>query len=595
MKNGLRIILLLAFYGLLFVVFTWPLAANFKISFLAVSGGDSCGYIWDAWHFRKLALSGHNPYVTDWLFFPQGTGLIMHGYLPVLGLLNLGLNNPILAVNLGLLLSAAASGAGAYLLARRWVQSPVLGLLAGFVFTYSPFKLQRLTQHFNLQLTATIPFYILLFLRAFEFTEGKFLPRVRSWGAVVGCFGLGVLTLLSDYYVLFGLLYFSLAYAAWFWFRIGRINWRAWRTWAWLVVILVAGHIIVRLLRLSGLPEFSLWWAGDLVAFLMPPPTSRFLYSDWAARLYNNAKVFNAPGSLENTLFIGYALPLLALVLWLMRLARQRPLSQRFQSEKGRPLAWVLVIFLLFTVPTMRIYGHDRLNLPTAIIHFIPFFNNIRCPTRWILMVGLLLPIVSFSALEAAWTTRLAPAMRLGLSLLLAGLVLVEFWPTPYQRMSQAAIPRVFREVAKLPGTSLVPIPLGILDGTRQVGLMQPEHMFYQTEHAKKLPIGYLSRVSPELFASLDQQPVLHALLQSQTHPDSLLPAPPTAQQMQDFLRTYDPAAFVIHPDFRDKPVHAYLRQLLQPYGYQEQLVDGYVLLALPSRSKDASVSPRKP
>ncbi|GAB3878063.1 hypothetical protein GCM10028824_39270 [Hymenobacter segetis] len=584
MKNGQRLLLLLLFYGLVFVVFTWPLAANFGTSFIAIPGGDSSCYIWDAWHFRKLLLSGHNPYVTDWLFFPRGTGLIMHGYLPVLGLLNLGLNNPFLAVNLGLLLSAAISGAGAYLLARRWVQSPVLSLLAGFIFVYSPFKLQRLTQHFNLQLTATIPFYILLFFRAFEFEEGRFLPRVRSWGAVAGCFALGILTLLSDYYVLFGLLYFSLAYAAWYWFRIGRIRWGAWRTWAWLVGILVVGHIVVRLLRLSGLPEFSIWWAGDLVAYLMPPPTSRFVYWDWAARLYNNAKVFNMPGSLENTLFIGYALPLLALVLWALRLARRRPPSQRAQSTDGRPLAWVLIIFLMFTVPTLRIYGHEWLNLPTAVIHFIPFFNNIRCPTRWVLMVGLLLPIVSFSALESLWATALRPGMRLALSLLLAGIVLLEFWPQPYQRLTQAAIPPVFRQVAQLPGTSLIPIPLGILDGNRQVGLMQPEQMFYQTQHNKKLPIGYLSRVSPELFTSLDEQPVLHALLRVQMRPDSLAPAPPTPAQMQAFLRTYDPAAFVIDPAFRNQPVAAYLRQLLQPYGYREQLVGGYVLLTPPAK-----------
>jgi len=138
MKNWLRLLLLLLFYGSLFVIFTWPLAANLGSSFLSVAGGDSSGYVWDAWHFRKLLLSGHNPYVTDWLFYPHGTGLVMHGYLPVLGLLNLVLNNPILAVNVGLLLSAAVSGAGAYLLARRWVQSSVLSLLAGLFSCIRP-------------------------------------------------------------------------------------------------------------------------------------------------------------------------------------------------------------------------------------------------------------------------------------------------------------------------------------------------------------------------------------------------------------------------------------------------------------------------
>lgn len=584
MNNWLRITLLLGFYGLWFVIFTWPLGAYCTSSFLAVPGGDSAVFVWDAWHFRHLLFGGYNPYVTDWIFFPQGTGLVMHGYTPVLGLLNLGLNNAELAVNLGLLLSCAASGVGAYFLARRWVKNPVLAVLAGFIFTYSPYKLHRLTQHFNLQLTATLPVYVLVYLRAFEFAEGRLLPRVRSWGAVAGCIGLGLFTLLNDYYVLFGMIYFSLAYAAWFWLRIGQLRWRNWRTWLGLAVVLALSHVLVRLLRFSGLEEKSIWWAGDLVAYLMPAPNSRFLHWDWAARLYNNPRIFNAPGSLENTVFMGYSLVLLTLGLWAARVARARPVSRRHADPAGRPLAWVLIVFLLFTIPSVRILGHERLNLPTAAIHFIPFFNDIRCPTRWVMMVGLLLPIVSFSALEAAWTTRLRPAAQTGISLLLAAVLLLEYWPQTYQRLGRANMPAVFAQVARLPGTSLITLPLGIADGTRLVGKMQPEQMYYQTLHGKKLPIGYISRVKPELFASLDADPVLHALLLRQAWPDTVLPAPPTPLQVQQFLRTYQPAAFVVDPAWRGQPAHALLRGLLLPQGYHEQLVDGYVLLTPPAR-----------
>ncbi|MCR5887962.1 hypothetical protein LRS06_09250 [Hymenobacter sp. J193] len=583
MKKWLRVALLLAGYGLLFVLFTWPLAQHFTSSFLALPRHDSYQFFWNAWHFREAVQSGQNPFFTNWILYPQGSGLVMHAYTPILGALSVVLGNDMLAVNTGLLLSYALSGTGAYLLARGWVCSPLLCLLAGFIFAYSPYKLQRLPEHYNLVLTATVPFYILLFLRAFEFREGRFLPLVRSWMAVAGCFGLGVLTLLSDYYVLFGLLYFSLLYVAWFWLRIGRIRWGTWRPWAWLAGILVVSHIAIRLLRLAGINENGgLWWGGDVVSYLMPPPTSRFVYWDWAARLYTNAKVFNMPGSLENTVFIGYALPLLALGLWALRLTGKRPASRRFQEAGGRPLAWVLIVFLLFTVPTLRIYGHERLNLPTAFLHFIPFFNNIRCPTRWSMMIGLLLPIVSLSALEAAWHLRLRPVVQTTLSLLLLVVVGIEFWPKPYQRASQASIPAVYQQVAKLPGTSLIPIPLGILDGYHQVGHLETEQMFYQTLHRKKLPIGYLSRVRPELFASMRQEPVLRAILYQQTKPDTVQPAPPTAPQVQAFLKTYDPAAFVVGPAYRNQPVHAFLRRLLQPYGFREHLVDGYVLLAAP-------------
>ncbi|GAB2858956.1 hypothetical protein [Hymenobacter ruber] len=583
-KNRLLWPWLLLVYGAFFVVFTWPLGAHFSTSFVAVPGPDTSQFFWNAWHFREAVLSGHNPFFTNWLFYPQGSSLLMHAYTPLIGVLSLLLGNEMLAINTALLLSYALSGTGAYLLARRWVKSPLLALLGGFVFAYSPYKLQRLPEHYNLVLTATVPFYILLFLRAFTFREGQFLPLVRSWRAVAGCVALGIVTLLSDYYVLFGLIYFSLAYAAWFWFGLGRIQWRRWPAWAWLVGILVASHVLIRMLHLAGLKDNGIWWGGDLVAYLLPPPTSRLMYWDWAARLAHSPKIFNLPGSIENTLFIGYALPLLALVLGIMRLTRRRPASARAQDAQGRPLAWVLVIFLLLTVPSLRILGHERLNLPTALLHFVPFFNNIRCPTRWIMMVGLLLPIVSFSALEAAWQGRLRPAGQVGLTVLLAAIILAEFWPRPYPRQSTASIPAVYVEVAKLPGTTLIPIPLGILDGNRQVGHLEAGEMFYQTLHRKKLPVGYLSRVSPALFALLDQDAVLRPLLRLQTNPDTVQPAPPTARQLRAFFHKYDPAAFVISPAYRDQSIHAYLRQLLQPYGYREQLVGGYVLLAPPAK-----------
>jgi len=572
MPRILRSLVVLLFYAGIFIVFTWPLAGNFATAFPAVPGHDSYQFYWNVWHFREAATTGHNPFVTDWLFYPAGSGLIMHAYIPIIGMLAVLVGNEMLAINLGLLASYALSGTGAYYLARRWVKNPVLGLLAGFIFAYSPYKLQRLPEHFNLVLTATVPFYVLAFLRAFEFREGRLLPIVRSRAAVLACCLLGIITLLSDYYVLFGLIYFSLLYASWYWLRIGRLNWRNWRTWAVLAGILLVSHIGIRLLRLAGVPDTGKWWGGDVVAFLLPPATSRWLDFAWAERLYNSS-LFNMPGSIENTLFIGYALPLLALSLWLWK---SRPRSLRTQDVQGRPLLWVLIMFLLFTVPTLRVYGHERLNLPTSLLHFIPFFNNIRCPTRWIMLVGLLLPIISFSALEAAWQ-GVKSSSRYLLSGVLFAVVALEFWPKPYYQATAASVPAFYRQLAARPGTTLIPIPLGVTDGNRQAGHLPTEQLFYQAFHRKKLPGGYLSRVKPDLFVALRQQPVLRALLQVQTHPDSL-GVSPTPEQMRAFLQQYQPAAFVIDSSYRTHPVRPYLRQLLQPFGYTEQVVEQRVI-----------------
>ncbi|UOQ66041.1 hypothetical protein [Hymenobacter volaticus] len=581
MKNWLRLMLVTGFYALLFVLFTWPLAAHFTTAFPTVPGHDSLLYAWNFWYFREAVVSGHNPFYTDWLLYPWGASLIMHAYMPLLGVLNLALNNVPLTINIGLLVSYALSGTGAYLLCRRWVRNPILCLLAGVIFAYSPYKLIRLPEHYNLVLTATVPFYIIAFLDAFTFRSGKILPRVQRYRAVGWCFMLGLITLLCDYYVTFGLLYFSFAYASWYWLRLGKLNWHRWYTWVLVILVLSISHVFIKLLRIVQVPDMDgLWWGGDVVSYFMPPPTSRFLDFEWAQEMYLNPEVFTMPGSLEMILFIGYLLPVLGL---LMIVWPHRPTSARHLDHAGRPLVWVLIFFVMLTLPTLRIHGHETLNLPTSLLHYIPFFNNIRCPTRWVMMIGLFLPLVVFSTVEALWQFRLTPARQLMVSAVLMVVMLFEYWPKT-MHFTTADIPIVYDEVAKLPGTTLFPIPFGVSDGYRMIGQVQTEQFFYQARHRKKMPIGYFARVRPAIFAAFQQDTVIKRLITLQTHPDTIPPALATPAQTSAFLRRYQPAAFVVDPGYRDKPVHLYLRQLLQPYGYHEQTIGDHVLLVPPAK-----------
>ncbi|WP_400192627.1 hypothetical protein [Hymenobacter sp. B81] len=563
-------------YLLLYLAWTFPLVTRFGSAFPAEPGNDAFVYLWNVWHLREAVVSGHNPLSTDWVLYPWGASLLLHAYTPILGLLNLPLGNAALAINLGLALSYALSGTGAAQLSRRWVRSPLLNLLSGLVFAFSPYKLLRLAGHYNLVLTATVPFYVMAFLDAFEWTPGRFWPRVRSWRAVGWCFALGFITLLSDYYVLFGLIYFSLGYALWFWLKLGQINWRGWRAWAGLAGLLGVSHVVIRLLRLAGLPDNAgFWWGGDVAGYLLPI-NSRWLETAAARAVFHDPNVFRTPGSIENVMFLGYALPVLAL---LLALWPGRPVSARRLDAAGRPLAWLLLLFVLLTLPELRVFGKRLLNLPTGALHFVPFFNNVRCPTRWVLFVSLLLPIVTFAALEARWQLGRWPRAALqGLSTGLLALVLLEFWPRPVPLSGAATIPEADRVAATLPGRVLLPLPLGLQDGYSLKGIMEPENLYYQSAHRKKLPLAYLSRVSPERFARFDADPVLRTLLRLQKAPNDTVVAPPTAAQAAAFRRLYQPDVVIVRPSLRDKAVLGYLRPVLP--GYQERrFADGSVLL----------------
>jgi len=565
-------------YAALFCWYSWPLGREWSTAFVGLPHHDANQYLWNAWNFQRQVAAGHNPFFTPLLLYPQGTGLWLHTYTPVLGLLNVLLHQEYWAVNAGLLLSFGLSGVGAARLAGRWVRQPLLAALVGFVFAFSPYKLAHWPEHYHLLLTATVPFYILAFLDGLAFVPGRWVPQVRRRRQVAWAVFLLLITLLSDYYTLAGLVWFSVGYAAWWGLRLGALNWRGWRPWAGLVLIFVLGHFLSRGLALLGLSDNAgIWWGGDLASYLVPPVGNRWLATSATEALWHSSR-FHAPASVENVTFLGYLLPLLALALGLAAWRRPAGLAPATPPET-RPFAALAVLFVLLTMPELRWLGHDLLRLPTGIMHFVPFLNNIRCPTRYVLLLSLLLPLVVALGLDSWLRGRPAATGWL----LAAGLsvgIFLEFQPTAYPLIRAADVPLAYRVAAASPGEVLFPIPLGLLDGMREVGHMDPAELLYQTQHHKAIPGAYVSRLPDAAFAAFRREPVLRALLTAQAHPDSLRLLPPLAPaQVRAFWQRYPAAVFVVQPPLVQQPVHQLLRQLTRGRGYREEVVQGYVVL----------------
>ncbi|QKG58341.1 hypothetical protein GKZ68_17930 [Hymenobacter sp. BRD128] len=562
-------------YAALYGWFSWPLGREWSTAFVGNPHSDANQYIWNVWNFQRQAAAGHNPFYTPLLLYPQGTSLWLHTYTPVLGVLNLALHQEFWAVNLGLLLSFVLSGVGAARLAGRWVRQPLLCGLVGFAFAFSPFKLAHWPEHYHVLLTATVPFYIMAFLDGLTFEPGRWVPRVRSRQQVAWAIFLLLITLLSDYYTLAGLLWFSAGYAAWWAWRLGAISWRRWQPWAALVAIFVLGHFISRGLALVGLDDKAgVWWGGDLAGYVVPPNGSRWLATPATRALWQSPR-FHNPASTENVSFLGYLLPLLALGLAVA--AWRRPAAAPRPPAETRPFWFLLALFVLLTMPELRWQGKDLLRMPTSIVHFVPFINNIRCPVRYVMLASLLLPLAASIGLDG-WLRRWPAAGRWVVAGALLLGVLVEFQPTAYPLIRAADVPTAYRVVAASASPVVFPIPLGLLDGYRQVGHMDAQELFYQTVHGKALRGGYLSRVPAATFAAFAHEPVLRTLLLAQEHPDSLALRPaPTPAEVRAFRQRYPAAIFVVYPAQKGQPAHQLLQRWLLPAGYVEQVVPDYV------------------
>ena len=568
-------------YAGLFAWYTWPLPLAWSTAFVGVPAADANQYFWNAWNFQRQLALGHNPMHTPLLLYPQGSSLWMHTYTPVLSALNVPLRQPYHALNLGLLLSFVLSGVGGAWLAGRWVRQPLLCLLVGFAFAYSPMKLAHWPEHYHLLLTAAVPFFVAAYLGTLWFEEGHW-PRLRSPWALAGAGGLLLLTLLSDYYTTAGLLYFAAGYALWWRLRLGRISWRRWQPWAALVAVLALGHFASRTLALLGLDDHAgLYWSGDLSTYLVPPQHSRWLGTA-ATRAFWVSERLPVRNSPENVSFLGYLLPLLLLATLVAR--ARRPAALPPLPTVLRPWPALVLLFVVLPVPELRWAGHPLLRLPTSLVHFVPFLNNIRCPTRLVLLATLLLPLLAALGLDQ-WLRPKAAALRWGLPALLLAGVFIEYQVESYPLIRADSVPRAYQLAGQVPGPVLFPVPLGLSDGSRQVGTFSAAQLLYQTQHGKALRGAYLSRVPAATFTAFAHEPVLRTLLLAQRRPDSLALVPgPTPAELAAFQRRYQRPVFVVEPAYYRQPAHQLLRQWLLPAGYREQLVPDstgtYALLA---------------
>ena len=160
----------------------------------------------------------------------------------------------------------------------------------------------------------------------------------------------------------------------------------------------------------------------------------------------------------------------------------------------------------------------------------------------------------------------------------------LEYWPVAPPLASSAALPPVFQAVAVLPGEALLTIPVGIVDGKKQVGKVELVNFLYQPYHRKKLLSAYLSRVPDARFAAFERgDSVLSMLLRLQRAPADTVVRPPSAAAARAFRLHFKPAAVLVSPAWRDGAAHRYIRAAFPDFR-EEHFANGYSLLRPASR-----------
>jgi hypothetical protein len=460
-----------------------------------------------------------------------------------------------------------------FLLARHLSGSVVAAGLAGVLFAFSPFLTARGTAHFSLVAAAPLPVFLLLMVKAEQnprLRYGAGLGLTVAWalycdpyyavfcvligGAYLGTSAVRatregparahvvVLRFLDGLAILLAALVVWIALTGGTTVRLGgaHVGLRSVNTPVLLIVVILAGRFALSRslrLRLDTHVPFRAWaWIGgvgvvaaslglvvylqavgarvaerdsvsppvywrssppgvDALAFFMPNPNSRLFGrpgQDWLRRE-------RADGFAENAAALTLVAPLVIAV--------------AFWPRRRLPRRWTLLVLffgLLALGPFIWIGGvNTRIPTPWALLRYVPIIGFVRSPSRFAVVVMMLLSALFALAVAELMRRHSRPGL---IAAGIGGLLLFELAPVP-RPLYPAEIPRLFEKIAADPrDVRVLELPTGLRDGTWSVGNYSAAAQFHQTLHGKRLVGGYLSRVPWRFVRDSRRYPVLDAL-----------------------------------------------------------------------------------
>ena len=180
------------------------------------------------------------------------------------------------------------------------------------------------------------------------------------------------------------------------------------------------------------------------------------------------------------------------------------------------PRLWAglgLVFGALSLGPFVHVLGFNtHIPGPWAFLRYVPIFGLARTPSRFSIVLMLVLAVLFGAALY--WLGQRWPQRRRAIVATAAALLLFELLPAP-RPVYSAAVPQIYNRIAAVRDDSVrvLELPFGVRDGTRSVGNFTARSQYFQTVHRKPLIGGYLSRVSRRRVADIRRSPMADALI----------------------------------------------------------------------------------
>jgi hypothetical protein len=475
-EDAIRFAAVLGLFTLATALVFWPCLAHLHTALIGPPE-DNMNDFWDTW-YAAVGRDNANFFSTRLLRFPEGTSLLYQSFaypqllaaLGLSGIFGTDMRTLVAIQNVTLLASFPLAGVGAFYLVRHLVHSTVGGLIGGFVFAFNPSHVAHALHHIGVASIEFLPFFVLAYLFALE-------RRSMVWLGAAALFL--ALSALSCWYYLFYCTYFMGFHLLYL--RVRDHAWpRGWNLVAPVLCILITGAILSPLLiPMVAAARPTLYDGGgntfvaDLLGFIVFPPEhflsafSRGLYSRFSGRPW------------ESSVYLG--LVDLAVIGWAMLQTGLARTSLLFYVLLG------MSFFCVFACgESLHVAGIvTPIHLPDVVLDKLPFFANVRTPSRAIVFVYLFLGIgVGFAV--ANILQRKTLTSRAGVAGI-AAMIVLDFYPANLAA-TPAVCPPGLAALKADPerGFGVLNLPFGYAEGD--------SYMFEQACHHRPIVDGITSR-----------------------------------------------------------------------------------------------------
>ncbi|OBZ34282.1 hypothetical protein [Methanohalophilus sp. DAL1] len=462
------------------------------------------------WWFDYAITNFINPLNNSMVFYPIGMDLVDSIFPAFLFTPITHIFGSVISYNLYVLSTFVLAGYGMFLLSKYLFEDSYIAFVTGIIFAFFPFHFGASLSHVHTFSIMWIPFFVLFFFKTYKNpTKSNIIlsslffsiNALTSWTVAVMLALFCAIYMLSNWKFTFSKKFFPKIVI----FAILSLCFMS------PGLYLIMKNMLVNENMFLGLNNF-IHYSADLLGFVTPSPLHP-LFEDFSNEVYSQ---FTGNYS-ENIVFIGYSVILLSAF----------GIYSYIKKKLDKSILFCLIIFFVLSLgPVLHVFGtyyftdHNlTVMLPGILTKYLPFFNMIRVPSRYDIMVMFFFSIFAGYGLKYIFEKiPRSKSNKLIICCIISLVILFEFMAVlPTQDVKDT--PDFYYSFQQDDNTNPI-IEIPIIRSPLDSASVYINYYEYQKVHQKPMMGGYFNRVNPVYAEFMNNDSVLKTVFQGKRNID---------------------------------------------------------------------------